>query len=604
MADLATAKYLDENIGPALAKGLASVSTAQPADAINYLANWLQQYADTEDAKSKREMEQQLLEDERVKKRAEQTAKEAKIQKKLDELAAIDKARDDLLKKFEEATEWSDEYWKELIAVVQRITGAKSVYVGIHEDLGEGNVGISYEYAPDQPWMTDKRLESGKGVTHGVFEFQPSDEKVASGYLHKLPMEQLVEWAYLPCYIECVTDCPEMVYFDMTRLGSYLACPIVYQSYYSDPALKAALDYETQKGERAKAEKEKAEAEEAAEGEGEVKEAEAPPEEIVLKLPGNDVKMVIAMDTLGLNTAMEKGKIPQVESLCRAIAKCKTRSEEKQVDDQAVFMLDDTMRTLLGYDAKKEPIQNAYNEFCTEVAESYKEPQETDLKQVNELIASEGPEKFAVLEEVLGKSVGEAKQDLLEKKYNFFKARDVAVKMKEYIIELKTWVVVGTEMKSIIAACALLLSPPTAGRAGAGFRKDSVYMKKKEGLWWEKLMFLLSPELFEAIDKVDIAGVRKGITDEEKLAFIKPLAYPGEFSEENAGELSPAFKALFAYVRAAFEYRYADVKFRKAEMEAKEKAATEGGEEGAPPPPEIDPEEIDDDFADIGNITM
>jgi len=46
---------------------------------------------------------------------------------------------------------------------------------------------------------------------------------------------------YLPVYVECVTDCPEIVYFDMTRLGSFLASPIVYSSYYSDAALKAAV---------------------------------------------------------------------------------------------------------------------------------------------------------------------------------------------------------------------------------------------------------------------------------------------------------------------------------------------------------------------------
>merc|ERR1711959_447280 len=174
------------------------------------------------------------------------------------------------------------------------------------------------------------------------------------------------------------------------------------------------------------------------------------------------------------------------------------------------------------------------------------------------------------------------------------KAREVAVKMKEYIMELTSWVVVGTEMRSIIAACALLL----------GFKKESVYMKKKDGLWWEKLMGLLSPALFETIDKVDVAGVRKGLQDEEKLAYIKNLAYPGEFSEDNAGEISTAFKVLFAYVRAAFEYRYTEVKFRKAELDAKEKAAAEGGEEGAPPPPEVSEEERDEDFADIANIVI
>merc|ERR1719161_3501523 len=160
-------------------------------------------------------------------------------------------------------------------------------------------------------------------------------------------------------------------------------------------------------------------------------------------------------------------------------------------------------------------------------------------------------------------------------------------------MELTSWVVVGNEMKSIFAACALLL----------GFKKESVYMKNKDGLFWEKLVELLSPALFETLDKVDVAGVRKDLQPEQTLAFIKPLAYPGEFSEQNADELSPAFKALFVYIRAAFEYRYADVKFRKAEMEAREKAAAEGGEEGAPPP-EVDPEEIDDDFADVGNITI
>merc|ERR1719158_1768825 len=132
-------------------------------------------------------------------------------------------------------------------------------------------------------------------------------------------------------------------------------------------------------------------------------------------------------------------------------------------------------------------------------------------------------------------------------------------------------------------------------------------MKKKDGLWWEKLVTLLSPALFETIDKVDVAGVRKSLQDEEKLVFIKNLVYPGEFTEENANELSPAFKALFVYVRAAFEYRYSEVKFRKAEMDAKEKAAAEFvAEEGqpAPPPPEILEEEIDDDFADIANITI
>jgi len=595
MADLNTAKYLEENIGPCLAKGLTALSTAQPVDPIDFLAQWIKQYADSEEADAKREMEQRILEEERAKKRTEQKIKEAKLQKKLDELAAIDKARDDLLAKFEEATEWSDEYWKELIAVVQRITGAKSVYVGIHEDLGEGNVGISYEYAPDQPWMTEKRLAQGKGVTYGVFESQPSDDKVQQMNLFKSPpaVEAAPEYPYLPVYIECVTDCPEMMYFDMTRLGSYLACPIVYSSYYSDAALKAAVEFETLKAQQEEELRALEAAKEAAEnGEGEIgetEEAKPPPEELVLKLPGSDVKMVIAMDTLGTNAPLDTSKIPELRSLCLAIGKCKTRTEEKQVDEQAQFVLKLD---------KKESIESDYMQYCTEAMEKNKDAFEKEKAELAEFVAIEKSDadaaQLAALEQVLGKSLSEAKGDLFEKKFKFQQARDVVVNMQEHIMELTSWVVVGKEMKSIIAACALLL----------GFKRENVYMKKKNGLWWEKLVGLLSKALFQTIDKVDVAGVRKDLQDEEKLAFIKPLAYPGEFSEENAGELSPAFKALFVYVRAAFEYRYLDVKFRKATLDAKEKAAAEGGEEGAPAPPPTDPEEIDDDFADIANITI
>jgi len=278
-------------------------------------------------------------------------------------------------------------------------------------------------------------------------------------------------------------------------------------------------------------------------------------------------------------------------ALCGAAAKCKTRAEEKQVDEQAIFTLNS---------AKREEIENAYLQFCTDVQNSITDQLESDKTQLAEALAAEASDEakaaeHAAFQEVAGKSLEEVKKDLLEKKYAFYKARDVVVLMKAYVMELTSWVVVGHEMKSIIAAAALLL----------GFKKESVYMKKKDGLHWEKLVELLAPALFDTVGKVDVAGVRKELQDEQKLSFIKPLAYPGEFSETSAEDLSPAFKALFIYVRAAFEYRYADVKFRQAEMDAKEKAATAGGEEGAPAPaPTVDPADIDDDFADIASIAI
>lgn len=40
------AEYLKENVGTALAKGLAAVTIAKPADPVEFLGNWLLKYID------------------------------------------------------------------------------------------------------------------------------------------------------------------------------------------------------------------------------------------------------------------------------------------------------------------------------------------------------------------------------------------------------------------------------------------------------------------------------------------------------------------------------------------------------------------------------
>merc|ERR1719456_567431 len=100
--------------------------------------------------------------------------------------------------------------------------------------------------------------------------------------------------------------------------------------------------------------------------------------------------------------------------------------------------------------------------------------------------------------------------------------------MKEHILKLSDWVVVPPELNSILAAAALLV----------GFRKEAVYLRKRDGLFWEKLKELLTSVFIDSIDKTDVAGVRRDLQQEQKMLWVKPLAYPGEYDENKAGELS------------------------------------------------------------------
>jgi len=61
------------------------------------------------------------------------------------------------------------------------------------------------------------------------------------------PPEEKPGMSYFPVAIPCVTDVKEVHYFDLTRLGSYLAVPLVYTSYYTAEALAGAKTYEEEK---------------------------------------------------------------------------------------------------------------------------------------------------------------------------------------------------------------------------------------------------------------------------------------------------------------------------------------------------------------------
>merc|ERR1719487_2518558 len=118
----------------------------------------------------------------------------------------------------------------------------------------------------------------------------------------------------------------------MTRLGSYLAVPLVYSSYYNQGALDEAKTFQTQRRtdlENYEKEKEAyhaalVEAETNPGEEGQPKpEPPQEPEKKELVLTGTSVKMVLCMDTLGRNEALPAEKIPELLDLCAKAAESK-----------------------------------------------------------------------------------------------------------------------------------------------------------------------------------------------------------------------------------------------------------------------------------------
>merc|ERR1712232_1004110 len=209
-------------------------------------------------------------------------------------MGGIEDTYTSLLDKFnDEKTMFKEGFWQDLVNVTCVATGAEASYLG-KKDSGldgiEGEV-IQYDAISDgSAWveaaldtntvsMKDKLLTKGMGVTWGALEdtpeagfpedsFKPDPKELPEDAIAKFlwkpsseveaakaraeaenatpppdPLPEVVRLPQYPVNIECVTDNPSIHYFNMTRLGAYLAVPLVYKSYYTGNALNEAKDF-------------------------------------------------------------------------------------------------------------------------------------------------------------------------------------------------------------------------------------------------------------------------------------------------------------------------------------------------------------------------
>lgn len=583
MADTATAKYLSDNVGGVLSKAMAELTVRQPSDGVEFLSQWLKTYAEQEEAKVWREREDKALEEERAKTQQKLKEDEAARQKKHDEQKRLDDAYQDLLNNFNnEEVHFEDTFWDKMLAVAQVTTGAKAAYLGALDEQGidgvEGPI-ITYDYAvPGSEWMKESFLPKGEGVTWGVFEENPPEEAQQQFCLWKPPEEPkppptaedeepppeeeaTPSLKYWTVNVPCVTDVSSVRYFDMTRLGAYMAVPLVYQSYHNGNALADATEYEKNRLEilrrRQKAEEE-AEAAAAdpaaAEAGGEAVEtpdggAPEEEEEKPMVLRGEDVKLVLCLDTLGLNTRFTEEHLMKMFDLCKACSDSKSRTESKQIYQQAQRDIDEERRESL-----LQEIADARTE--ADQAEQDLQAQEEETAEANE-------------------------KECIQLKFAYRKALKVASDMRAHIIGLGSWVYAQPEVMNIILATALLYKYP----------KESLYPRRKSTLQWPKLKRILEDALFEKMEQTPVDGPRKDLPPEHKLSYIAGLVTE-DMNEEKAKDISPAFEVLLALLQSAIAYRKGDIELRKAQYNSAKAEAEEAGETFSEPPLT----ELDDDI--------
>jgi len=599
MTDQATAKYLSDNIGSVLSKALSEMAVQQPNDGVDFLSQWLKTYAEQEEMKLIREKEEKQMQEDRSLTQKKEAEKGIRANQKAAGKKAVGDNYGALLEKFnDQSKNFDDAYWSELVDCVKQYMGAQSVYLGVLDEEGFEEVEpplIRYSHEnifAGSPSLLDKILPKMRdaetsNLTYGALTESVPEEELVQKCIWKPPPPPQAPVPegeepppppegpkYLPVSVPCVTDVPIVHYFEMPRLGSYLACPLVYPTYYTQEAFAEAKKFEEEKAEDSRVKAEKAAEREAAIAEAAEKGTEPPEfeeEEVqpdkVMVLTGSITKMVICMDTLGTNTLFDESKFASVMALCDACAECKARSETKEIDDQALFAIGTDRRTAA------EDLETGLPSLREDAKTALQQTQEDAMREIGE----KGLEAAAK----------QAAEEICYKKFTHLQAKFVVDIYKEHIKKwVKTCFTVQPEVLNIMAAIAFLI----------GYTKADVYLPRKAMLKWGPLKNLIADDkqadaFFNKLEAASMDIGKKELLSEQKLASIQALL-PADFNEEKAKEIDPAFEVLWQFLNTAIDYRLGALQNAKAGYDERKKKAEE--EEQAFEEPDLST--IDDDF--------
>ena len=312
-----------DQIGGILSKGLAELYQQQPAHPIHFLGNWLLNFAATEKNKAQEvaKTERKLLLDAKYQQTLEAQAENRR--RKLAEIEAKTNFEADFLDRIKQSLD-VDDLLSHLAEHLQGYLKSSGAYVGQLEKVKRAVTDLDDDHAHEDPeapevihyvgasknhqHMVDKILTEEQGATtYSVFKAKEEEPAEVVDEPEEGAEPPLVEEHLNTAYVEQVVGNAKMHFFDVPKLGAFLALPLVYKSCLNEVAFDAAVE-DALKIKRMKAERE-LERQQKVENAGSLhsgagREEEETEQAVVDELQSEpfktvDVKLVVCTDSLG-----------------------------------------------------------------------------------------------------------------------------------------------------------------------------------------------------------------------------------------------------------------------------------------------------------------
>lgn len=337
-----------------------------------------------------------------------------------------------------------------------------------------------------------------------------------------------------------------MHFYELTRLGSMLALPMVFPDLVTEAALTEARKFLLDKAKKEQEDEEKRKAaQEAVDAGTEGAELLPEPEPIEptdATIPKtSEVKIALCLDTLCMagdgEKVVDQKHIDALDGLCKAVAECKARYDHFGVWQQAAAWKDEDPEPFKA--AKQTAVGNAEAAVtAAKASEDLQDAKEQDIALV------EAEHRFA------------AYKELLEQ-------------FKDDIFALKNLPIVPDAACTAVCAAALF----------SGIPADVVSSRATKLPVWEKCRQAL-PTIVEKVVECKPTGERTGLEPSQRLVFVQEMVakLPTEDAAAAPEAATPvALQCLYLWLQAAVDLRDKDVKIRMEKPEGQTGACDDAG---------------------------
>jgi hypothetical protein len=530
---------LQEELGGVIGEALGNLYEAKPANPLHYLGNWLLNLSAArkkETRRKERESQKKTL----IDKHKSQLIERQKAEKKKEEEREEKTAIEDSFRRTISSAKDCEDMLPQLCEYVKTTLQTTGVYVGKLEKLKKPIGELDDERAhenPDAPFivryvaanesqafMIDKKLTEEEGpVTFSVWaareeeDESKGDESIDQSF--EKPKEEVVKTGFVPDVVRA----DKMKFFDVPKLGSYLAVPLTYNSCIFEAAWDAAIDDALEiRKQRAELEVEKVKGDQGS-VHGEEQEEEIKTDNIIeAPFKTEPLKYVICIDTLGQDRVISEND----KKYCIEIMKF-YRSEWERSEFEAL------RRDVQIYINQKDEEEQSIHDKQTEWAEEEKIAHDDALRDLDPS-TSEEKKNFAVARKML----------------EVYRNRLLDPKTLESLLHFK---------KFRICKYAKVFQ---VSLYYFGVRRDRVVEPGTNKIHWKRARKCLSTGFVDYLKHENPFGPRPV----KPPAYAKTLRLQKEFARvkyEEVMSYSLPLAILFKFVQQCLAVRVMDVKMRR-----------------------------------------